>query len=319
MELRHLRYFARVAEELSFTRAARQLRVAQPALSRQIRQLEEEIGVALLKRNHRSVELTAAGTAFLEEARAILERSQQAVSTARASGSERACVLNVGYVWGLFHSIVPRAIGTFRRVAPESAVNLFDLSATQQADELAQGRLDVGFIGFAQEADALRLARRKVGSSAFAVALPEGHPLARAQKVQLSALAGEMFFAISEGTYPGAAKIVADACRKAGFRPRIVQAAERGHTLLTLVSGNCGVAVVPESLEALPHPGVLLRPLRDCPRGDLYVAWNPRRRSVPRDAFLKSLPAFEDLKDSSPKVVCEPDAFASNRRACEVT
>nr|HVY72080.1 LysR family transcriptional regulator [Verrucomicrobiae bacterium] len=114
VELRQLRYFAGVAGELNFTRAARKLRVAQPALSRQIRQLEEEIGVVLLERNPRAVRLTPAGQGFLAEAQALLEKSEQAVRRARAGGNSTATKLDVGYVWGLFHSLAPRVVGRFR-------------------------------------------------------------------------------------------------------------------------------------------------------------------------------------------------------------
>ena len=133
MELRHLRYVVAVAEELSFTKAAQRLRVAQPALSRQIRQLEEEIGVTLFERNRRSVAMTDAGRAFLEEARFVLERSERAVRTARESSHEGHRPLNVGYVWGLFHSLAPAAVARFRQRHPDVSVNLFDQTATQQS------------------------------------------------------------------------------------------------------------------------------------------------------------------------------------------
>jgi DNA-binding transcriptional LysR family regulator len=288
VELRHLRYFVGVAEALNFTRAAEKLRVAQPSLSRQIRQLEEEIGVSLLERDRRKVGLTDAGRAFLEEARGILERGEEAIRAARHANGAPA-VLNLGYVWGLFHSVIPVVVGNFRRAAPEVAVHLFDYTAMQQAEALTNGRLDVGFIGFAQEADAAGLARRKIGECVFMLALAREHPAARRRVIDLRSLARERFFAISDQTYPGAATIVASVCRKAGFRPRIVQAAERGHTLLALVAGNCGMALVPESLSALPHAGVVFRPLRQPPRGDVFVAWNTARRSVTRERFMGTL------------------------------
>jgi DNA-binding transcriptional LysR family regulator len=290
VELRHLRYFVSVAEELNFTRAAQKLRVAQPALSRQIRQLEEEVGVTLFERDQRSVRMTPAGRVFLDEARAVISHSEKAVRAAQETGHPNHGTLNLGYVWGLFHSFVPEAVARFRSTAPNVAVNLFDLTATQQAEALMQGQLDAGFIGFAPEADAAKLARRKVGSCHFVAAMPAKHPAARRRVVALGSLAKEMFFTISESTYPSAADIAARACAQAGFRPRIVQAAERGFTLLSLVAGNCGVALVPESLQALPHPGVVFRPLTIPPSGDLFVAWLARRESKARDAFLASLP-----------------------------
>lgn len=294
VELRHLRYFLAVADDLNFTRAAAKLRVAQPALSRQIRQLEEELGVALFERNRRAVRLTAAGEAFLAEARSVLAQSERAIQVAQAKAVPPGAALNVGYVWGLFHTRVPAVVEQFRRRFPHVAVHLFDFTATEQATALVEGRLDLGFIGFEEEAGAAGLERRRIGACSFVVALPAAHPAARRRRVDLASLSGEMFFAISGATYPGAAHLVADACQSAGFRPRILQAAERGHTLLGLVAGQCGVALVPESLAALPHPGVVLRPLLNPPRAGLFVAWPPRRPCPYRDEFLALLNGSDD-------------------------
>ena len=175
MELRHLRYFVGVADELSFTKAAQKLHVAQPALSRQIRQLEEEVGVALFERSHRSVRLTEAGQVFLGEARSLLAQSAQAVRAAQATGLVGRGSLNIGYVWGLFHSLVPAAVARFRQAFPDVAVNLFDLTATEQVAALVEGRLDAGFVGFAQEVDAAGLAKQKVGACTMVAALPKKH------------------------------------------------------------------------------------------------------------------------------------------------
>ncbi len=287
MELRHLRYFVAVAQELNFTRAARKLRVAQPALSRQIRQLEEELGVQLLERTRRRVALTQAGRAFLDESKGILKQSEEAVRRTQAAGRSGNGQLKLAYVWGLFHSLVPGLLARFRGDFPAAAAHLFDLTATEQARAVKEGSIDAGFIGFAHEADATQLAKQKVGNCQFLAAVPRHHPAARQPKLALESLAAELFIAISENSYPGAWHIVAAACGRAWFRPRVLEAAERGFTILGLVAGNCGVALLPESLQALPHPGVVFRPLIDPPQGDLYVAWNPNRMSHLLEAFLE--------------------------------
>jgi DNA-binding transcriptional LysR family regulator len=294
VELRQLRYFVGVARELNFTRAAEKLRVAQPALSRQIRQLEAEVGVALLERRARGVRLTDAGAVFLAEAAALLAQSEQAVRLAQMSGQHQQTQLDVGYVWGLFHTLVPQWIARFRQRNPEVAVNLFDLTATQQAEALGRGKLDLGFIGFAFEADAARLAKQRVGECAFMAALPKEHPAASKRKVALKALAQDFFIVISEQTYPGAARFLNEACRKAGFRPKILQTAERGYTILGMVAGNCGVTLLPESLQALPHPGVVFRPLVDAPTGGLFAAWNPAKQTPVMRRFLDSLATVDE-------------------------
>lgn len=289
MELRHLRYFVAVAQALSFTKAASQLRVAQPALSRQIRILEDELGVRLLERNRRGTQLTQAGRAFLVEACGLLEQSQHAIEVAQKVERVGAGQLNVGYVWGLFHTIAPKLIASFHRRFPAVAVHLFDLAATEQADALAAGKLDAGFIGFAHEADTVKLAKRQIGKCRFVAAVPKNHPAVRLSRVRLSMLADDFFFAISEQTYPGASRFVSAACEKAGFRPKILQAVERGYTILGLVAAGCGVALLPESLRHLPHPGVVFRPLADPPEGGLFIAWRSNHRAPLRDSFLELL------------------------------
>ena len=288
MELRHLRYFAAVAGELNFTRAAQKLRVAQPALSRQIRQLEDELGVKLLERNQHAVRLTEAGKVFWQEAAALLKQSEQAVRVARETNRPRGSQLNVGYIWGLFHSIVPEVLERFRTHSPETAVHLFDLSPQQQNEGLRERRLDAGFIGF--EADTEGLQKRKVGSCTFVAVLPNDHRAARKSTVSLASLADEFFLGISDQTYPAASRYVSDACERAGFKPRFLQMVERGYTILGLVAGKCGVAIVPASLKAMPHPGIVFRSLEDPPVADLYLAWHTRNPQQPLVSFLTSVP-----------------------------
>jgi DNA-binding transcriptional LysR family regulator len=286
MELRHLRYFTAVAGELNFTRAAQKLRVAQPALSRQIRQLEDELGVALLDRTRHGVQLTKSGRAFLAETQAILKQSEQAIRIARKGGEADGAQLNLGYIWGLFHSFVPPVLERFRARFPETAVHLFDLAPLKQVRGILEGRLDAGFVGFEHEANSAGLSRRKVGSCAFVAALPKDHRAARKSVVPLSSLADDIFLGISAETFPGASRYVTEACVRAGFRPKILQMVERGYTILGLVAGNCGVALLPESLKALPHPGIVFRPLADPPVADLFVAWSAKSTQPVLHEFL---------------------------------
>jgi DNA-binding transcriptional LysR family regulator len=269
MELRQLRYFATVARELNFTRAAAKLHVAQPALSRQVKQLEDELGVGLLTRNKRGVELTPKGRAFLIEAEEILQHSERAMQSARGNG---AGPLKIGYVWGLFHSIVPQILQRFRALEPNIAVHLFDMAAAEQSKALAQGKLDAGFIGLAFEAESAGLAMQRMGTTRFVVALPKRHPLAKRRAVNLKALEGEVFLLISEEHFPGASRVMREACRAAGFKPRTLEV-ERGHTILSLVAAGCGVALLPEALRDLPHSNMVFRPVAAPISADLFIAW----------------------------------------------
>lgn len=291
MELRHLRYFVCVADELSFTRAARRLHVVQPALSRQVRQLEEELGVRLLERDSHGVRLTEAGRAFRVRAAALLAQSEEVIRSTRPSASLPAQPLRLGYIWGLFHSLVPPLIEQFRQRTPFTPVHLFDLSPLEQARDLKQGRLDAGFIGFAQEADGAGLCKQRIGSCQFVAALPKGHAAARKRRVDLGSLANDFFLGISQDTYPGASHYVQQACQQAGFRPKVLQMVERGFTILGLVAGGAGVALLPESLKGVPHTGVVFRPLSHPPVADLFLAWNPQPASPVLAAFLQMLAA----------------------------
>lgn len=286
VELRHLRYFVAIATDLNFTRAAQQLHVAQPALSRQIRQLEGEMGVQLFERDRRRVSLTRAGTAFLEEARTILAHSAQAVSLAQAEQEKSAETLRFGYVWGLFHSLVPPWLARFRQAHPKVSVHLLDVGAVQQSQLILEGKLDAGFIGFAEEATAPGLAKQRIGSCRFMAVLPEKHRLARRSALKLAELAGEMLVSVSDESYPGAARIIRESFRAAGIQPRILQVAERGYTVLGLVAANCGLALLPQSLQDLPHPGVVFLPVKNSPTQDLYLVWDRRNKSARLKQFL---------------------------------
>jgi DNA-binding transcriptional LysR family regulator len=289
MELRHLRYFVTVATELNFTKAAQKLRVAQPALSRQIKQLEDEIGVLLLDRTPHHVGLTPAGRAFLAEAETVLAQSRQAVEVARRTGQGTSGQLNVGYVWGLFHTLVPEVLSRFRRCHPEVAINLFEMTAIQQAEALLTGKLDLGMIGFALEADRAGLACRRVGSCEFVVVVAKEHPAARKTVVPLASLAHEFLLGISDSSFPGAAQFVKEICARAGFKPRILVTPERGFTILGMVAGRCGISLLPASLRDLPHPGVVFRPLEEHPVADMYVAWPAARQAAWGNAFVDML------------------------------
>ena len=288
VELRHLRYFVAVGRALNFTRASEQLRVAQPALSRQIRQLEAEIGNQLLERDRRHVRLTRAGELFLKEAEALLLQSQYALDLVRGVGSD-SDPLTVGYVWGLFHTLAPAAVKQFRSRHPDVPVNLLDLSTTRQVAALREGSLDLGFIGISGETLPRDLQEKQIGRVSFMAVLPDTHPLTRRRTIPLNALDKDLFLTISETEFPGTSALVREACEAAGLRPRLVQASDRGHAILGMVGAGCGVAILPETLKELPHPGVTFRPVAPTIEASLVIAWSTKPSTPRRDAFLEAM------------------------------
>src|ERR1700719_5249176 len=203
MELRHLRYFVGVAEALSFTKAAQKLHTAQPSLSRQIKDLENELGVRLLNRTNQLVTLTDEGRSFLVDAKRVLGLATETVESVRRLQSGEARSLNVGYVSNLFFDLLPKTLASFHQSFPTISVNLFDMSCGEQFRALEDGKLDLGFIGL-HEPIALRgLEFRTIASYKTVAALPKNSPLAGKTTVALKALAPLFFIGMSEASYPG--------------------------------------------------------------------------------------------------------------------
>ena len=266
MELRHLRYFVALAEELHFTRAAQRLGISQPPLSQQIRQMEEALETALFDRSRRRVALTEAGRMMLDEARATLAQAARAELVARRAGRGEVGELRVG----LFASapLLPEFAATvvaFRHRLPDVRLALQEGPTLWQIDALQRRELDCGFLRCPSAdvipagIDAIELAREPL-----VVMLPGQHRLARRRAgIAIAALAGEpmIFFARSVGTtLHGQLETL---CRRAGFTPRIAQEARENSTLMGLVAAGLGVAVVPLSLARIRVGGVVHRPVLD--------------------------------------------------------
>jgi DNA-binding transcriptional LysR family regulator len=262
MELRHLRYFIAVAEERSFLRAAERLHMSQPPLSMQIRDLEEELGADLLTRSPRGVALTEAGKVFYAEARAVLARVEHArVSTRRAARGEQGRI-SIGFVSIVDYSFLPPALKLYRSRFPEVEVILHELTTDAQLSELAAERLDVGIALAPVEAPNLRW--HALGSEPLVVAIPVEHPLARERRrsVDPRLLSREAFVMIPRPLAPGYHDTFLAYCRSQGFSPHIAQQAAQMQTVISLVSNEFGVALVPASLRNLQRTGVAYLPLR---------------------------------------------------------
>jgi DNA-binding transcriptional LysR family regulator len=278
VELRHLRYFIAVAEELHFGRAAERLGISQPPLSQQIQALEDELGACLFERTRRRVALSAVGELFLPEARAVLAQMDKAIGVARRARQGELGELKVGFTSSApFTSTIPRALLAFRQACPAVHLDLRELSSREVAEAVAAGRLQVGMI---RPLDPLPdgLLALELFAEPLVVVLPAGHPRAfgDAHGIALEELASEdfVFFPRSFGT--GLYDQVLGLALAAGFSPRIVQEASEAMTLIGLVATGLGVTVLPASFSRMRIDGVVYRTLRD--PGASTAVWLVRRQ-----------------------------------------
>jgi len=288
MELRHLRYFVSVAETLSFTKAAQKLHTAQPSLSRQIKDLEEELGARLLNRTKRVVTLTDEGRLFLVDAKRLLAQAAETIASVRRLHTGEVRALNVGYVSNLFYDLLPKTLAAFHQSFPTISVNLFDLSCGAQFRALEDGKLDLGFVGL-HEPIALRgLEFRTIASYKTVVALPKDNALASKTTVELKALSPMFFIGMSEASYPGYREWLTKTCnRGAGFTPRVLQDVDLERTMIHAVAAGLGVALVPEQLKKLEHENVIFRPLNPTVGTEGCVAWRSENPSGALKAYVQ--------------------------------
>src|SRR5882724_10806578 len=203
MELRHLRYFVAVAEDLNFTKAAAKLRLAQPSLTRQIHNLEEEIGVRLLNRSKSQVNLTEEGRSFLVDARRILALATESVLAVQRLNRGETGQLNIAYLSNFDFELLPETLSAFRQAFPHIALNLFDMTPAEQYRALETRKIDLGFVGLPPPVASKDLKWESIARHRTLVVLPIKHPLARKRRVNLKALKTMFFVGLSEKTHPG--------------------------------------------------------------------------------------------------------------------
>src|SRR6478672_6204792 len=293
MELRHLRYFVAVAEELNFGRAAQRLHIAQPPLSRQIRDLEREVGTPLFERGARGVELTHAGRAFLPEVRLTLAQAERAQRTAQRAARGETGRLRVGFVEAATHSgILPDVLSFFRMHLPSIGLSLLEMDSMQQVDALREGRIDIGIVGTVP-LDAERWLRAEsVFAEPLVLAVPNEHALSGRRRFTLADLATESFVLFPRYAAPTLYDDIVARCRAAGFSPRVTQEAAGWHTMVSLVSAGVGVAFVPQSLARPPQPGVAFRTVRDLSlTHEMTALWRQGEKSPVRERFVIALRA----------------------------
>lgn len=287
MELRHLRYFVTVAEELHFGRAAERLFMAQPPLSQQIRQLEKEIGASLFVRAHRRILLTPAGQVFLEEARRILERVDLAVVKAQRAGRGEEGWFGVGFVASAMYAVLPAILRRFRECYPNVELVLLELLSREQGAALREERIHIGFARLPEPEEGIR--HEAVSQDTLMAVLPVKHRLAAKGSLRLRELAAEPFILFPQYPESGYAEYIVHLCAEAGFAPRIAQKTGEIQTAVSLVDAGIGVALVPASVRNLRREGVVYVPLTDpTPTIELTVAYR-------RQEISPILPHFLDI------------------------
>jgi DNA-binding transcriptional LysR family regulator len=287
MELRHLRYFVAVAEELHYGKAAKRLHISQPPLSVQISALEQELGLKLFKRLGRTIELTAAGHEFLEHSRRLLKQVELAVRSAERVNRGAIGEISVGFLSALAYSYLPWLLREFGKRYPDVNLILHEMTVQQQLDALLEARLQVGLLR--PPVNSPELSSEVVLREPYVVALNETHPFAAGDSIAMETLKDERFIMNSRRMGGRYLAQVMSMCHDAGFTPNVAQEAQQLHTTVGLVSAGLGIAIVPASIQVLQMEGVVYRPLSGTlPSSQVTMAWR-------RDETSPAVRAFSDL------------------------
>jgi LysR family transcriptional regulator, benzoate and cis,cis-muconate-responsive activator of ben and cat genes len=287
MELRHLRYFVAVAEEQNVTRAAARLHVSQPPLSRQIRNLEDELGIALFDRDANAVRLTEAGRAFLIEARNILRRAEDAVERAKAVAGGKRGVIHIGYAPSLTVELLPRSLKSFRESNPGVRVQLHDLSTQGMLRGLTQGKLQVAMLVQVSPKVLTGLLFEELLRLPVCVAMHPAHPLARVRKVGLEQVAKERLVTFTLADYPEHHAWIAGLFAPLNRSPQIVEEHDSITSLIAAVESSRGVAVIAQPVAGLGSPRLKIRPLQPAPPPlGVGIAYCKKFRSAATDNFI---------------------------------
>jgi len=285
LELRHLRYFAILAEELHFGRAAKRLGIAQPPLSQQIRRLEELVGARLLDRTSRRVQLTDAGRSFQVEAARVLAGAEAAVEAARRASRGEAGTLRVAFAATVMFLALPQIIREFRDRYPRVQLDLREMPTGPQLAALLEGDIDLGFVREPEPEASLEIVT--VMREPLRIAMHKGHRLARRARVSVADLATEPFVLFPQDLAPGLHRQVMTLCREAGFAPRVVEESRELYTSVSLVEAGIGVSILPASVEKLGWKHVRYLPIPGASGATrIAAAWRKDRDRPVLQAFM---------------------------------
>lgn len=285
MELRHLRYFVAVAQTLHFGRAAEQLSITQPVLSDQIQRLESLLGVQLLHRTKRVVQLTEPGHIFLTEAMQILEQAKRAIATVQRAAQGRLGQLTIGYTGPALYTALPEIVRTFRERYPDVELILHELCTPDQETALQEDKIDVGFLHPPISAPVKQI---ELLQEPMVVALPENYSLAHQPILSIKDLAHESFILFPRSVGPNLYRDILTLCAQAGFTPNVTQEVTPQPTMVGLVAAGMGIALVSASMQYISRPGVVYRELQEiAPVLRLAIAWKDEWRSPVLQNFLQ--------------------------------
>jgi DNA-binding transcriptional LysR family regulator len=285
MELRQIRSFLSIAETLHFGRTAELIHLSQPALSLQIRALEEEVGVRLFERNRRKTTLTAAGFAFRDDAAAALSQLEQAIRRARLAANGKLGRLRIGFISTAGREIVPQIVRQFRELNPEVELSLRNIVTAEQARMLETGVLDIGFlripIGGYSALDVVIVHREP-----FVLVVPSSHKLAKRKRVRLRELAGQEFVGYERTHAPGFHDLISGILRDAGIAPNVSQTAGEIPTLISLVDSGMGITILPASAVKHSVASVVACEILDrIPMSEVGIAVSNRFRAAVIENF----------------------------------
>ncbi len=285
LELRHLRYFVAVAEELHFGRAAQRLGMAQPPLSQQIQRLEQVIGTRLFERTSRRVQLTDAGSALLPDARRLLAGAEAALLAARRAGRGEQGELRVAFAATVMFLALPEIIRAFRDRFPGVHLDLREMPTGPQLAGIKAGEIDIGFVREPEPDPELEIVT--VMREPLRIAVPKGHPLASRATISVRHLADEPFVLFPAELAPGLHAQVMALCRAAGFTPRVVEESRELYTSVSLVEAGIGVSILPASVEKLGWRGVRYRAIPSAAAETrIAAAWRKDRGRPVVEAFM---------------------------------
>jgi DNA-binding transcriptional LysR family regulator len=291
MELRHLRYFLAVAEELNFSRAAHRLNMAQPPLSQQIMQLEQHLGVQLFERETRPIRLTVAGLTLLEQARPLIKRFDQLEIKLQLMGSGDTGSLAVGFIASAMYELLPGVLKQFRSQYPRVHLDLTEMTGLEQEEALHEHSIDVAFIrGVTSDED---FEGHVLLEEPLVVAVPSQWQLAGEKSLSLESLKGEQFILYPTKPDPSYANFIKAACNDAGFEPKVVQEANELQTAVSLVASGIGIGLMPASIKMLQRVGVTYVPLKEpAPLSVISVLHRKHDPAPSLKKFLALLPGL---------------------------